>query len=355
MTPDRWQQISQLYHGALARDVSQRARFVADACAGDEALRQEVESLLAREATVEGFMAAPALEVAAKAVRGEQERSLIGGHIGSYEILSLLGAGGMGEVYRARDTKLGRDVAIKVLPSSFARDPDRLHHLKREARLLAALNHPHIGAIHGLEDADGVPALILELVEGPTLADRLAAGPVPVHEALTLAGQVAEALEAAHEKGIIHRDLKPANIKLTPDGTVKVLDFGLAKAFIGDGSGPDLSRLPTMTMETSQEGVIAGTPAYMSPEQARGKAVDKRTDIWAFGWPRNVQGRNHRGHDCGNLGARAGLARAARADAAGHSAPPAAVSRKGFETPPPRHRRHALGDRGCVNRRPTSA
>ena len=203
--------------------------------------------------------------------------------VGPYRIDRLVGAGGMGEVYRARDTKLGRDVAIKVLPGAFTSDPERLTRFEREARLLAALNHPYIAAIYGFEETAGLRALVLELVEGETLADRVARGPVPIAEALSIARQVAEALEEAHAHGIIHRDLKPANVKVTPDGVVKVLDFGLAKAFVGDGSGPDVSQLPTVTVEGTREGVIAGTVAYMSPEQARGKTIDKRTDIWAFG------------------------------------------------------------------------
>ena len=189
----------------------------------------------------------------------------------------------MGEVYRARDTKLGREVAIKILPQLFTNDPDRLARFEREARMLAALNHSHIGAIYGLEDAGDVRALVLELVEGETLADRIQRGPVPVAEALTLARQIADALDTAHDKGIIHRDLKPANIKITPAGVVKVLDFGLAKAAIGDGSRPDLSQSPTVLGDATREGIILGTAPYMSPDQARGKPVDKRTDIWAFG------------------------------------------------------------------------
>jgi serine/threonine-protein kinase len=198
-------------------------------------------------------------------------------------VTALIGAGGMGEVYKARDTKLGRDVAIKVLPEAFISDSERVARFQREAKTLASLNHPNIGGIHGLEEADRVAALVLELVEGPTLADRIAQGSVPVDEALPIARQVAEALEAAHERGIIHRDLKPANIKVTPDGVAKVLDFGLAKAVAGDSSSPDLSQLPTVTTDGTREGLILGTAAYMSPEQARGRSVDKRTDIWAFG------------------------------------------------------------------------
>src|SRR5262245_52182321 len=188
----------------------------------------------------------------------------------------------MGEVYRARDQKLGRDVAIKILPPAFTSVPERLARFAREARILAALNHPHIGAIYGVEDAGGVHALVLELVEGPTLADRILRGRIPVAEALTIARQIAEALEAAHEKGIVHRDLKPANIKITAAGIVKVLDFGLAKAASGV-DGPDLTRSPTITVGGTRDGVLLGTAAYMSPEQSRGQTVDKRADIWAFG------------------------------------------------------------------------
>ena len=205
-----------------------------------------------------------------------------GDRLGPYEVRSALGAGGMGEVYRARDTKLGRDVAIKILPSHFTSDPDRLARFEREARVLASLNHPHIGAIYGLEDADGVRALVLELVQGETLADRIARGPIPLNDALAIARQIVDALDAAHERGIVHRDLKPANIKITPDHKAKVLDFGLAKAVASGDATADLTQSPTMTAGTCA-GVILGTAAYMSPEQARGLTVDKRTDIWAFG------------------------------------------------------------------------
>ena len=203
-----------------------------------------------------------------------------GTRLSHYEISTLLGKGGMGEVWRAKDTKLGREVAIKTLPEEFARDLDRLARFKREARLLASLNHPNIAAIHGFEEDNGTHFLVLELVEGETLADQLKLGAIPVEESLKLALQIAEALEAAHEKGVIHRDLKPANIKVTPDGKVKVLDFGLAKAVAGETPRTDLS---TLTVLETKEGIIQGTPAYMSPQQARGEVVDKRTDIWAFG------------------------------------------------------------------------
>ena len=188
----------------------------------------------------------------------------------------------MGEVYRARDTKLDRDVALKVLPQAFTDDPDRLARFEREAKVLASLNHPNIGHIYGLEEAEGQKALVLELVEGPTLADRIKQGPIPIDEALPIAKQIAEALEAAHEQGIIHRDLKPANIKLKPDGTVKVLDFGLAKALEG-ATGGDPSQSPTLTAAATANGVIMGTAAYMAPEQAKGRPIDRRADVWAFG------------------------------------------------------------------------
>jgi eukaryotic-like serine/threonine-protein kinase len=203
--------------------------------------------------------------------------------LGPYEIVAQLGAGGMGEVYRARDRKLGRDIALKLLPSLFTADADRVARFEREARLLASLNHPHIGAIYGFEQGGNVPALVLELVEGDTLEDRVRQGPLPLSEALAVAHQIADALDAAHRAGIIHRDLKPSNIKITPDGVVKVLDFGLAKVLAAEGSAPDLSQSATMTAGGTIVGVILGTAAYMSPEQARGQPVDKRTDIWAFG------------------------------------------------------------------------
>src|SRR5438876_1223862 len=228
-----------------------------------------------------------------------------GTKLGPYEILAPLGAGGMGEVYRAHDTKLGRDVALKVLPEAFAKDCERMARFQREAQMLASLNHPNIASIYGLEESGGVRALVMELVEGPTLAERIAtrargdsggtglappakaqqAAPLPLDEALGIAKQIAEALEAAHERGIIHRDLKPANIKVTEGGTVKVLDFGLAKAFHPQDSASNLNETnsPTLSIADTQAGVILGTAAYMSPEQARGKNVDRRADIWACG------------------------------------------------------------------------
>ena len=208
----------------------------------------------------------------------------IGQQLGSYQITSLIGKGGMGEVYRAKDTKLKRDVAIKILPDEFSRDTDRVSRFQREAESLAALNHQNIAAIYDLQQSDATRFLILEFVEGDTLADILKKrGALPVDEALQIAKQICEALEAAHEKGIIHRDLKPANVKITPDGKVKVLDFGLAKAFEAETSKANLSQSPTLSMAATNAGVILGTAAYMSPEQAKGRPVDRRTDIFAFG------------------------------------------------------------------------
>ena len=209
-----------------------------------------------------------------------------GTRLGPYEITGQIGAGGMGEVYRATDPNLGRQVAIKVLPDAIAQDPERVARFEREAKTLATLNHPNIAIVHGFEKGDGVRALVMELVEGPTLADRIAHGPIPLDEALPIAKQIAEALEAAHEQGIIHRDLKPANVKVRADGMVKVLDFGLAKALepVAGGS-TDATASPTITSPAmmTRVGVILGTAAYMSPEQAKGRAADKRSDVWAFG------------------------------------------------------------------------
>ncbi len=209
---------------------------------------------------------------------------MIGQTIAHYEITEKIGQGGMGEVYRATDTKLKHDVALKVLPDGFTQDPQRMARFTREAQVLASLNHPNIGTIHGLEEQDGVRALVLELIEGEDLSERIAKGPIPLQEALTIALQIAEALQAAHEKGIIHRDLKPANVIVTPEGIVKVLDFGLAKAIEPQGP-PDaeLTQSPTLTMQATRAGIILGTAAYMSPEQAKGLAADQRADIWSFG------------------------------------------------------------------------
>jgi len=286
--------IDEICLAALEHGPSERADFVRTACGGDAALLREVEGLLAHAHTAEGFLGASIGAVAADVMSVHSGHSLVGRSFGSYQILGAIGAGGMGEVYRARDAKLGRDVAIKVLPAAFTADRDRLARFEREARVLASLNHPNIAAIYGLEQIGEIQALVLELVEGETLDARLKPRAPPaadgtrgfsrtlaIDDALAIARQIADALEAAHEKGIVHRDLKPANVKVTPGGTVKVLDFGLAKS--SAGSTPDLSQSPTITLSGTHEGVLLGTAAYMSPEQARGQSVDKRADIWAFG------------------------------------------------------------------------
>jgi len=208
---------------------------------------------------------------------------VLGKTISHYKVIEKIGQGGMGEVYRATDTKLNRDVALKILPEQFASDSQRMGRFQREAEVLASLDHPNIGQIYGIEDAGQTKALVLQLIEGPTLAERIAQGPIPVEEALKIALQMAEGLEAAHEKGVIHRDLKPANVKITPEGQVKILDFGLAKALEGETPASSLSQSPTLTNAATQAGVILGTAAYMSPEQAQGEATDRRADVWAFG------------------------------------------------------------------------
>jgi serine/threonine protein kinase len=274
MTPERWRQVTPSLRRA-ARPI-ERDAFVDGACAGDVALRQEVVRLLSAHRQAGPFGAAPVTDDVMALAPGTP--------VGPYRVVHLIGAGGMGEVYRARDSKLARDVAIKTLPQMFTTDPERRARFDREARLLASLNHPHIGAVYGVEDLDGVPALVMELVEGEDLAQRIARGPIPLAEALPMATQIAGALEAAHEQGIVHRDLKPANIKVRDDGTIKVLDFGLAKAL--DPMAPEIRNAglsPATPGHATQLGFMLGTAAYMSPEQARGKPADKRSDIWAFG------------------------------------------------------------------------
>jgi eukaryotic-like serine/threonine-protein kinase len=283
MTPERWERIQGLYHAACAHAESDRAQFLANACAGDAELERQVQVLLDQPVSTGGFIDFLGRPPFAQ-LTGVASHDLSGRQLGSYRVLSLLGRGGMGEVYRAHDSRLGRDVAIKVLPTRFTEDAERLARFESEARMLAALNHPHIGAIYGLEDADGAPALVLELVDGETLADRLRPGPISPLDASAIARQMADALDAAHQKGIIHRDLKPANIKITREGVVKVLDFGLAKAVAREITATaDISQSPTAAIDATRVGVILGTAAYMSPEQARGLPVDTRADIWAFG------------------------------------------------------------------------
>jgi len=280
LPPDDWPRLKEVFACARSLAADERPAYLTGACRGNEALRQEVESLLASDERARGFLEQPAVA----AIAGASANTLAGRRIGAYQLASRIGVGGMGEVYSARDTRLNRQVAIKVLLPAVANDPDRLARFSREAQVLASLNHPHIAQIHGIEDADGVRALVMELVEGLTLADRIAQAPIPVGETLAMAKQIAEALEAAHELGIVHRDLKPANIKVREDGTVKVLDFGLAKA-VGATSGLNMATMssPPLGAHATDAGAVLGTAAYMSPEQARGKAVDRRADIWAFG------------------------------------------------------------------------
>ena len=271
MSVERRRLISGLCHAALERNASDREAFLREACAGDEALRQEVESLLRYDHAGAGFMERPAVEEVARLVsHPESNVDLSGRYLGVYQIEALIGAGGMGEVYRARDTKLGRHVAIKVLPRTLTLNADRRARFEREARLLASLNHPHIAQVYGFEESDEVAALVMELVPGETLDTIIRPRGMKPADALAIARQISDALEAAHEKGIVHRDLKPANIKIKPDGVVKVLDFGLAKMAeqAAVAGSPDES--PTVAMGATIAGQIMGTAAYMSPEQARG-------------------------------------------------------------------------------------
>src|SRR5262245_34439210 len=259
MSPERWRRIEVLYHRVLELGPERRAAFVRESCAGDPELQHEVEALLAQSDS-SGALRLPVVRGAA--VLFDDKELQPGCRVGPYEIEAHLGSGGMGQVYRARDTKLGREVAIKVLPPVFADDVARMARFEREAHMLASLNHPNIAAIYGIEQG----ALVMELVAGPTLAERLAAGAVPIEEALPIARQIAEGLEAAHDRGIIHRDLKPANVKITPQGVVKLLDFGLAKA--ADEVAPATGQFgisPTPPMSMTQAGTILGTAAYMSP------------------------------------------------------------------------------------------
>src|SRR5262245_38329065 len=258
MKPERWQHIDKLLGEALELEAGQRAAFLDQACAGDEELRRKIDALLAAHEEAKSFIEVPAFEGIAKSL-AEQARSMVRQQLGHYQVLDLLGAGGMGVVWRAKDTRLGREVAIKTLPREFGRH--RLARFEREAKLLASLNHPNIAAIHGLDEDRGTRFLVLELVEGETLADRLRHGAIPVEESIHLARQISEALEAAHEKGVIHRDLKPTNIKVTSDGIVKILDFGLAKAFDQGEVQADLSDSPSQSIESTEQGIILGTAA----------------------------------------------------------------------------------------------
>ena len=285
MTPERWKQIEQLYHATLKLEPGQRAAFLQEACAGDEDLRREVESLLTHEPQDDSFMESPALQVAAQAMAEERVQSLLGRQLGAYKILSLLGAGGMGEVYKAQDTLLNRIVAIKVLPRHLSERADLRQRFEREARALASLSHPHICPIHVIGKEDGIDFLVMEYVAGKTLDELIPRKGLRSNEVLKYAIQIADALATAHAAGIVHRDLKPGNIMVSESGQVKVLDFGLAKL-----SGKAASQEPDATTPLAsgkgprtEEGTVLGTVSYMSPEQAEGKNLDARSDIFSFG------------------------------------------------------------------------
>jgi eukaryotic-like serine/threonine-protein kinase len=287
MNAPSWDRVKHLFQAALDRPPAERSAYLHEQCGDDRALQAEVESLLATHEQAGAFAGRPELELLGALDSDNRmaaaRRALhAGDRLGVYKIQALIGAGGMGEVYRARDSVLGRDVAVKVIAPAFATDADRLARFEREARVLAALNHSHIGAIYGVENLDSVPVLVLELVEGETLAERIARRDptLTVGAAIDIALQIADALEAAHQKGIVHRDLKPANIKITAGGAIKVLDFGIAKAGAAEGDRTDIA---TFSLDHTGTGLLLGTAAYMSPEQARGQPVDKRADVWAFG------------------------------------------------------------------------
>ena len=273
-------QIEQIYHSTLEREESQRSSFLKEACAGDEVLRWEVESLLAHQSQAESFIEAPALEVAAKGMAQNQAQSLVGRQVGPYKIHSLLGVGGMGEVYLAQDPRLDRAIALKILPTELASDPDRIRRFIREARAASGLKHPNVATIYEIGKSDEFHFIAMEYVEGQTLANKISGRPLPIAEIVDIGIQVADALDEAHRKGITHRDIKPANLMLTSREQVKILDFGLAKVTRPEGQalGSDIS-----TVVKTETGVVMGTVQYMSPEQVLGKEVDHRTDIFSLG------------------------------------------------------------------------
>ena len=284
MTPERWRQIEEIYHLALEHEAGQRSAFLKQACDGDEEMLREIESLLAHEEPAEEFMKAPGMAVLAQAVAHDRTGSMIGRRIGPYQILSLLGAGGMGEVYRAIDTRLDRAVAIKVLPAHLAANAESRQRFEREARAVSSLNYPHICALYDIGKQDGFDFLVMEYLEGETLSTRLKKGPLPMDQVLRYAIEIADALDQAHRKGVFHRDLKPGNIMLTKSGT-KLLDFGLAKLRGPEGFpvSAGLSAVPAEAESLTGKGTILGTLQYMAPEQLEGKETDARTDIFAFG------------------------------------------------------------------------
>jgi serine/threonine protein kinase len=296
MNQQRWRQIERLCHDALDREPGARGAFLDEACAGDADLRREVDSLLAQQSAARDFLERPAAQHSARvASRREgvvQEPQAAGGplapgaQLGPYEITALIGEGGMGDVYRARDTRLDRTVAIKVLPPAFAADPERRARLEREAKTIAGLNHPHVCTLHDVGDHEGSMFLVMEHVVGESLAERLRQGPLPIETAVTVATEIADGLAAAHRQGVIHRDLKPANVMVTPEGHAKVLDFGVAKHL---GAPPHAEAEAVTVSAASEEpsftqhGVVVGTVSYLSPEQVEGKPLDARSDIFAFG------------------------------------------------------------------------
>jgi len=282
MTPERWQQIEKLLNAALELDAGQRAAFLGVACTGDEALRKKVEALLAHEDRAEKFIEAPALEEEAKRIAADQARSHVGRQVGPYRILSLIGAGGMGEIYLAQDERLGRKIALKLLPASFTQDQERVRRFEQEARAASALNHPNIITIHEIGQVDGLHYIATEFIEGQTLRQQLKTARLKLRAVLEMAVQVASALTAAHAAGITHRDIKPENTMVRPDGLVKALDFGLAKLTERPAATVDMDATTNAEVRTDP-GTVMGTAHYMSPEQARGLKVDGRSDIFSLG------------------------------------------------------------------------
>src|SRR5262245_43407521 len=279
MKPERWRQVDQLLGAALERAPEERAAFIREACGDDDSLRREVESLLAFDGEAKSFIEAPAYAVAAPLIVGDDARSLLGKTIGHYQIISLVGEGGMGEVYRARDAKLDRAVALKILPEEMSADGDRMRRFSREAKAASALNHPNVAHIYEIGEAEGVIFIAMEYVEGQTLAAKINGHPLEVSEIVEIGSQIADALDEAHSKGITHRDIKPANVMITARGQVKVLDFGLAK--MTRAVQPVSSDISTQAK--TEPGVVLGTVPYMSPEQALGRDVDHRTDTFSLG------------------------------------------------------------------------
>lgn len=282
MTPERYQQVGKLCLDALQLEPDRRATFLDQACADNPSLRRQVESLLAYQQRAENFIELPALEVAAKIIAGQQPSAFIGKQIGHYRVLSLLGAGGMGEVYLAQEEQLCRQVALKLLPAQFTQDPDRIARFEREARTASALSHPNIVTVYEIGEADGVHFIATEFIEGQTLRQRMETGSLELNEVIEIGIQIASGLHAAHEAGVVHRDIKPENLMLRKDGYVKVLDFGLAKLTESHAPAFD-AKVPTQISSLTDSGMVLGTFSHMSPEQARGQKVDARSDIFSLG------------------------------------------------------------------------